>query len=317
MGTIKFAHFAKYKMTENELIKPRRLKPGDTIGIAAPASPFDVDLFHRGVNIIESLGFRAFIPEDIYYKNGYLAGADGRRAHQLNSLFADPDIHAVVCAKGGYGAMRILPLLDYEAIGKNPKIVVGFSDITALLNTLYTKCRLATFHGPLITTLANATHVAKDALYAALTGDKPVQYNVKKGTAIRSGSVTAPLVGGNLCTLSHLMGTAYQPVFHGHILLLEDNGEKPYRIDRMLMQMKMAGMFNNLAGLVLGSFSNCGDMKELVRIVEDVFDDESVPILAGFDAGHIKNNLTLPFGIPATLDADERTLTFREICTAA
>jgi muramoyltetrapeptide carboxypeptidase len=301
---------------ENESTKPHRLKPGDTIGIAAPASPFDAELFNRGIEVIKSMGFQAFLPKDIWHNNGYLAGSDVHRAQQLNSLFSNPSIHAVVCAKGGYGAMRILPHLNYEAIEKNPKIIVGFSDITALLNTLNTKCRLATFHGPLITTLANATQEAKDALYAVLAGDKPIQYIVKKGMVVRSGTVTAPLAGGNLCTLCHLLGTDYQPDFDGHILFLEDNGEKPYRIDRMLTQMKMAGMFDNLAGLLLGTFSNCGDTKELVRIAEDIFNDESVPILAGFDAGHIRKNLTLPFGIPATLDANGCTLTFREPCTS-
>jgi len=284
--------------------------PGDTVGIAATASPFDDDLFYRGIEILKSMGFRTLVPEDIFRKKGYLAGSDARRARVLNRLFADPEVKAVMCARGGFGSMRILPMLDFEAIRKNPKIFIGFSDISALLWGIYRKCGLAVFHGPVITTLGDADPKTRESLSAILLSDRIPEIKPEKGITLRSGTASGPVTGGNLTTLCHLTGTAFSPDFGEHILLLEDRGEAAYRIDRMLTQMKLAGCFDRLAGLVLGSFENCGRADEIFRIVRNIFKEKKLPILAGIDAGHGMPNITVPFGIRADLDADRQVLSF-------
>jgi len=294
---------------------PARLKQGDTIGIVAPAGPFNTDKFYRGLEVLESMGFRTSVSDDLFIKKGYLAGPDAHRAELVNKFFADNKIKAIVCARGGFGSLRILPLLDYEAIQKNPKIFVGFSDISALLSVLYTKCGLVTFHGPMVTTLGDATQKTRDDMFLALTSEKNLEIRPIKGITIKPGKASGPVAGGNLTTLCHLIGTPFEPNFKGHILLLEDKGEASYRIDRLLTQMKIAGYLKGLAGLVLGSFEDCGIIDEIFRIVDNIFKDDSIPILAGFDAGHGNNNSTIPMGLKATLDADKHLLSFQAPAT--
>ncbi len=296
-------------------VKPPRLVPGDTIGIVAPASPFDQERFNKGVAVLESMGFRISFDDDIFIEQGYLAGTDAQRADFLNRLFADREIKAIVCVRGGFGAMRVLALLDYEAIEKHPKIFVGFSDISALLSVLDTRCGLVAFHGPMVTTLADADQETKEALMAALTSDVKLELIPANGRVIKPGQASGPIVGGNLTTLCHLVGTPYAPSYNGKIVFFEDRGEAAYRIDRMLSQMKLAGCFEGLVGMVLGSFEDCGEFDEICRITAEMFKDAGIPVLAGFDIGHGKTNITIPLGIEATLDADQQRLTFHESAT--
>ncbi len=296
-------------------VKPPRLVPGDTIGIVAPASPFSQERFSKGVAVLESMGFRISFDDDIFIEQGYLAGTDAQRADFLNRLFADREIKAIVCVRGGFGAMRVLALLDYEAIEKHPKIFVGFSDISALLSVLDTRCGLVTFHGPMVTTLADADQETKEALMAALTSDVKLELIPANGRVIKPGQASGPIVGGNLTTLCHLVGTPYAPSYNGKIVFFEDRGEAAYRIDRMLSQMKLAGCFEGLVGMVLGSFEDCGEFDEICRITAEMFKDAGIPVLAGFDIGHGKTNITIPLGIEATLDADQQRLTFHESAT--
>ena len=296
-------------------IRPPRLEPGDTIGIVAPASPFDADLFDEGIKTLESMGYRTYVPDDLFERNGYLAGSDEHRIDIFHRLWADLKIKAIVCARGGYGSMRLLPFLDFSIIQKNPKIIFGLSDISALLSAIYSKTGLVTFHGPMITTLANAPLETREAMIAAISPDQPHKVEMDNGTKIRSGSASGRICGGNLNTLNHLMGTPFAPDFRGHLLFLEDRGENPYRIDRMLTQMKHADCFQNLAGLILGDFIDCGSPQEIIRIFTDAFDDVSIPIVAGCEAGHGKQNLTIPLGLEATLDADKLSLSFLQPAT--
>ena len=296
-------------------ILPARLKPGDTIGIVAPASPFDVDLFERGIGTLKSMGFRIYIPDDLYENEGYLAGSDEHRLDVIHRLFADRTINAIVCAKGGFGSMRLLPLLDFALIEKNPKIFLGHSDISALLSAIYTEAGLVTFHGPVVTSISNAPEKTKQAVVEAFASERPLEFTCANGITIHPGVVSGPICGGNLTTLCHLVGTPFEPGFNDHILFLEDRGEAPYRIDRMLSHMKLAGCLQQLAGLILGDFIDCGDQQELLRIVTDVFADGGLPIMAGFEAGHREQNLTIPFGLEATLDADKHRLTYLQPAT--
>ena len=300
---------------EKKSVRPPRLKPGDTIGIVAPAGPFDPKKFMKGKSVLESMGFQTFFDDGIFQKHGFLAGTDIQRADQINRLFADPTVQAIVCARGGYGSMRILSLLDFETIQTHPKIFLGFSDISALLSVLYDRCSLVTFHGPVVTTLAKATEKTIMAMKTVLTSDAPLELTPENGKVIKPGVCSGLVAGGNLTTLCHLVGTPYTPNFKGKILLIEDVDEMPYRIDRMLTQMKLAGCFNEIAGLILGGFKECGYLNEVVEIFSNIFEDADIPILTGFEVGHGEHNLTIPMGLGATLDTESKKLLFHEPST--
>jgi muramoyltetrapeptide carboxypeptidase len=296
-------------------VRPPRLKPGDTIGIVAPAGPFDHDLFMQGLSALQSMGFRTRVPDAVFDKTGYLAGSDAQRARLVNQLFKETDVQAIVCARGGFGCLRMLPLVDFDIIGAHPKVFVGFSDITALLAAITRRSGLVTFHGPMVTPLATASELTLRSLSAAITSDTPLEIAPTAGVVLQAGRATGPVIGGNLATLCHLLGTPFEAGFEDNILLLEDRGEAPYRIDRMLSQMKLAGSFKGIAGIILGSFKDCGNLDDIYRIFQDRFQDLHIPILAGFDVGHGKQNLTLPVGMTATLDTDLQLLSFTQPAT--
>ena len=303
--------------TTTRPIRPPRLIPGDTIGIVAPAGPFDRDIFRLGLGALQAMGFQTRVPDEVYDKTGYLAGSDELRAQLITQLFIDPEVHAIVCARGGFGCLRMLPLVDFDIIRTHPKIFVGFSDVTALLSAIMTRSGLVTFHGPMVTPLATAPELTRRSLSAAITSDIPLEIAPAAGVVLQPGRATGPVIGGNLATLCHLLGTPFEAGFEDHILLLEDRGEAPYRIDRMLSQMKLAGCFEGITGLVLGSFENCGDLAEIYRIFKEHFQDMHLPILAGFDVGHGKQNLTIPVGMTATLDTYQQLLSFEEPATVS
>jgi len=294
---------------------PARLSPGDTIGIVAPAGPFDRETLERGIGSLKDLGFEVFAPPGLLDANGYLAGSDQHRARFINQLFADKSVDAIICARGGYGSIRILSLLDYQMIAANPKVFIGFSDITVLLTVLADRCGLATFHGPVVTSLADAPAATRDSLLRAVSSDTKLEIRGSGGLTISPGSVAGIVTGGNLTTLCHLIGTPYAPNFTDKILFLEDRGEAPYRIDRMLAHMKLAGCFEQLAGIALGSFENCGPLDDIYNIVAETFRYKPFPILAGLDVGHGKINLTLPLGVEATLEADHHSLSYHRAAT--
>jgi muramoyltetrapeptide carboxypeptidase len=227
-------------------------------------------------------------------------------------MFADRDIKAVLCARGGYGALRMLPLVDFDIIRANPKLLIGCSDVTVLLNALVAQCGLPVLHGPMVASLGAASKITKQAFsHMILNSDLPaiIPYHP---VIIKPGKTSGTLIGGNLTTLCHLVGTPFMPDFTGHILLFEDVGELPYRIDRMLVQMKMTGCFDRIAGIILGSFKNCGDCEEVYDIFRDIFANHEIPILAGFDVGHDEPNFPVPFGLRATLDTGCPRLAFTE-----
>ena len=302
-------------MIKEKIKVPTRLKPGDTIGIVAPAGPFDRQTFSRGIRAIEDMGFKVFVPPEIFKKKGYLAGSDKHRVQCVNQLFEDESIDAIICARGGYGSMRILTLLDYDTIQNSPKIFVGFSDITALLSVLSTRCNLVTFHGPVVTSLADASEETKLSLYRNLTNGNNLEISLSGGSTIKSGVAAGEVCGGNLTMLCHLVGTSFAPDFKDKIVFLEDRGEAPYRIDRMLVHMELAGCFDGISGIILGAFEDCGSTEDIIEIIGELSEKYPVPILAGFDVGHGGHNLTLPLGIEATLDADRHSLVYHRAAT--
>lgn len=296
---------------------PRRLKSGDTVAVTAPSSPFDVAEMERGLGIIRSMGFKVRIPQGLFNRNGYLAGCDRHRANAVNRLFSDPAVDAIACARGGFGGLKILPFLDFAAVRDNPKIFIGFSDITSLLSAFYSRCGLVTFHGPVCASLGGAATRTREALRAAVASDAIINVNAANPVVIKPGRAAGPVLGGNLNTLCHLLGTPYQPNFEGCIVFLEDINEAPYRIDRILTQMKLAGCFQGVAGLVLGSFKKCGSFNKIGKIFEETFAELDIPVVGGFAMGHGRHNITIPLGLGATLDGSRGRLTFDRAPTVA
>ena len=301
------------------IVKPNKLLPGDCIGIAAPSSPFKKDDFFQGIEILEAMGFSVRISDNLFSRKGYLAGSDFHRAKQLHGLFADNSIKAIICARGGFGALRILPLLDYELIRNNPKIFIGFSDITALLYSFYKKSGLSVLHAPVVTSFKYINKKSLESLILAVSSGSEIEIQADNPFVIKHGRASGIVIGGNLSVICHLMGTPFELEFAGHILIIEDIGEPSYKIDRMLTQMKIAGCFKGLAGVALGSFlnsdDNAGKLYEIYKIVKNIFNDYSIPVMAGFDVGHGACNLSVPIGIKATLDTKKGILSFHEPLT--
>ena len=290
--------------------RPPRLKPGDTLGVAAPAGPFEIDSFQQGMQVLRDMGFRLEIPEGVYKRNGFLAGADNERAEIINRHFADPDVRGIICARGGYGSTRLEPFLDWELIRANPKVFMGFSDITVLHHLIVTRGCLATFHGPMGTTLAKAPEDTRQAFMRALTAAEPVTIDAGTGGVVRPGEGRGPVAGGNLAMICHLLGTPLQPDFSGCLLFMEEVNEAPYRIDRMLQQMKLAGCFRSVRGIFFGDFVDCGAKDTIEAIISEWFADSAFPVLTGFAIGHGRQNLTLPMGLTAQLTSDPPQLRF-------
>lgn len=296
----------------SRIIRPHRLQAGDTIGIVAPAGPFDRESFEQGVAMIQNMGFAIKTDPRLFAQEGYLAGTDTSRAAQVNAMVADNDVKAVICARGGYGSLRILEALDFAAFGSLAKAFIGFSDITAMHRAILLRSSLVTLHGPMVTTLPRCDEKSRNSWYRTLTEPVAPSMELSHTRVLKPGKAEGVLTGGNLATLCHLTGTSWGMGFQGQILLLEEIGEAPYRIDRMLTQMKMAGLFTGLAGLVLGFFENCGSMDEIDALVQERFADMSIPIVSGVRVGHGRSNWTVPLGVAARLDTTAGELSFLE-----
>ncbi len=283
------------------------IKPRDTLGICAPSGRFDLEKFNRGLEVIKALGFQVEAPKEIFQGKRYLAGDDMERAGVINRHFSDPGIHGILCARGGYGALRILNHLDWEMIRKNPKPFIGFSDITAILTAIMDETGMPVIHGPHVVSLATADEKTLISFFNTLSGLREA-IEIPDTGIIREGVCTGVLKGGNLATLCHLLGTRFQPDFSGAVLFFEDIGEPAYKIDRMLTQMKMAGLFDKIRGVMTGSFENCDNGEYIEEIVGECFDEYKIPILSGLDSGHGKTNLSMPFGERVRMDTTARKI---------
>lgn len=293
-------------MSLRHVIRPSALQEGDCIGLAAPASPFDRQALQVGVEVLQSWGFRVYYTPRVFDKYRYLAGSDTERAAELHALFADPDIKAILCCRGGYGAQRLLPYLDPAFIASHPKIFMGYSDLTSLLLYLYTQCGLVTLHGPVV---AKDIHPAlapavQRQIKGILMGDddamQPPECLMQGLTVLSPGEAEGHLLGGCLSLLVCAAGTPFLPDMREAILFLEDRGERLYAIDRMLTALRLAGVFAGVRGLVFGSLEpDEVDRQRPYRVQEiilDVLGDMPMPILSGFPAGHCSYPLALPFG---------------------
>lgn len=300
---------------QGELIKPQRLKPGATVGVVAPASPFRRRVLGQGLKILQGMGYGIKLADGLFEANDYLAGSDAHRASQLHTMFLDEGVDAVMCARGGFGSLRILSHLDWGCLRSHPKPFIGFSDITAIHQAFLIKAGLASFHGPVVCSLPSSDRQTQLSFHRAVTSEERISLKVAKPRAISSGRAQGILTGGNLTTLCHLVGTPFAADYSGTILFLEDTGEAAYRIDRMLAHMKLAGCFDGVKGVVLGAFRGGVRAAVVDRLVCQLFAGRKMPILGGLAVGHGRRNLTLPVGIPVELDADSGKLTFLECAT--
>jgi muramoyltetrapeptide carboxypeptidase len=300
-----------------EPLLPPRLERGDTIAIVAPAGPvLKEEEFITGVKLLREAGFEVKFSREIMRKDGYLAGSDQERVEELHQLWADPEVKMLLAARGGYGSLRLLPLLDMEIIRRHPKIFAGFSDITVLHSGIYKETGLVTFHGPMLTTLAKNDRASLTAFFETLTGRQAESCKPAGLEILRGGRARGRMVGGNLASLVHLVGTPYELDWRETILFLEDICEAPYRLDRMLTHLQVAGRLRGLAGLILGSFEGCGDPAVIWKRALELVADEPYPVWANFPAGHGRQNLILPLGQVVELDSRAGRLGFPGPLTA-
>ncbi|MDR0966115.1 MAG: LD-carboxypeptidase [Myxococcales bacterium] len=284
------------------------LAPGDVVSVIAPSSPFDRAAFDRGLQRL-SERYRPRLAPDLFACERYLAGSDARRLQALNEALADAESRAIFCARGGYGAMRLLPGLK---LPETPKVLVGFSDITALHAALQVN-GWRSLHGPVLTQLGRLDEAMARALFDCLESGTHLPRFV--GEAVVPGVVEGPVLGGNLSVLTRLIGTPFLPALDGAILFLEDVGERPYRLDRMLQHLALAGGLARVAGVALGDFTDCDDEHLQLRgaaFVREELARQGVPCVAGLRVGHGLDNWPLPLGARARLDGAAGTLCFVE-----
>lgn len=329
LKTAALAPFASFSTVPPTLVKPSRLRPGDTVGLICPAAPaYSREAVQVTIESLQTLGLKTKLAPHFYDRYGYLAGRDSDRAADVNSMFADPSVKMIMAMHGGWGCARILPLLDYETIRRNPKILIGYSDITALLVGIQAQTGLTTMHGPVGSVTWNAFTV--DWFRSVLMDGQAVTFQnpAKKDdllaqtkdriTTIRPGTARGQLVGGNLTVLCHLIGSPYLPDFTGKILFVEDTHEDIYSVDRMLTHLKLAGVLGRIAGFVFGKCTACepgsGGYGSLT--FEDILTEHinalRVPAYAGAMIGHITDKFTIPVGINAEIDADRGTIRLLE-----
>ena len=308
-------------------IKPARLKKGDTIGLIAPGSPIPDDRFGQAIKNVERLGFKTVYTQNAKAQHGFLAGTDAQRLDDLHQMFADPAVAGIWCLRGGYGCTRLLPHIDYSLIRKNPKVLIGYSDITALLQAINIKTGLVGFHGP--AAVSTFTEYTVDHVKSVLiNAECPLKIDISsenlakeapeyQSYVIRPGTAEGRLVGGNLSLLASMTGTDFEWSVKNKIVFIEDIGEKPYRIDRMLTQLMQSCRLDKAAAIILGVFVDCEAKPDaaslsLSETLKDRLYGLGIPVIYGLSFGHIANQFTLPIGIKARIDTASRQLTLLE-----
>ncbi|MGZ8710384.1 MAG: S66 peptidase family protein [Thermoanaerobaculia bacterium] len=307
------------------ILKPRRLAEGDTVGLVLPASlTLEGDDIQLAKEQLEAIGLKVAIGAHAQDRHGYFAGRDRDRANDVNRMFADDRIAGIVCYTGGWGSARVLPYLDYDLIARKPKVLIGYSDITALLNAIHQRTGLVTFHGPVggstiePYSLENFRRVVMSPEPAGLLASPPKKATelvdrTNRVLRLHPGKATARLAGGNLTLLASLMGTPYELETDGAIVFAEDIREEVYRVDRMLTQLALGGKFERMAGFVFGRCTDCKATNvSLEDVLRDRFGAGPAPAISGLSFGHVEQKLTLPIGVLARLDADAGTVEILE-----
>ena len=310
------------------IIKPERLRVGDTVAVVAPASGVSDETFDEGLKNLEELGFKTKVGRNARGGQGFLAGTDSERLSDLHWAFQDSEVKGVWCIRGGYGTSRILPKINYDLIKRRPKVFIGFSDITALHLAIFQRTGLITFHGPngassfteytkkhLLETLTSAKSGLRVDLPSAPEDEDPAQY---KAIVINGGKARGRLIGGNLSLIAALNGTPFgMKDLKGKILFLEDVGEAPYRVDRMLTQMRQTYDLRSLAGIALGVFTRTENdldspSQSMIDVLRERLGGLGIPVIYGLSFGHIRDQFTLPMGINAEIDTANSSITFLE-----
>jgi len=316
---------------ENPQLKPKRLSKGDVIGLIAPGSGVGRSSFEKAVATIKRLGFTPYYTENLRVNNGFLGGTDQQRVDDIHHMFENDTVNGILCIRGGYGSNRLLAMIDYALITSNPKLFMGYSDITALLYGIYSQTGLTCFHGP-VGVSSFKDYAENIFVKEAVSGKKrlvikrPKTWLEKEDNAfnsliINSGKAQGILVGGNLSVLVALIGTPYDIDFSGKILFLEEIGESPYKIDRMLTQLLLSAKLAQLKGIALGVFIDCDDNPEdedydksvsLEEVLKERLANLNIPIMYGLPFGHISDNATIPVGALAELNTNKESLTILE-----
>jgi muramoyltetrapeptide carboxypeptidase len=311
-------------MPPSSRVKPPALEPGDTVGIVAPASNIKRELLESGCEALRALGYKPFYFESIFDQDLYFAGSVKRRAQELEEMFLRPEVRAIVCARGGYGANYLLSAIDLAKIKSNPKIFVGYSDITTLLTHFTDVAGLVTFHGPMVAKdFAHADGVDLESWKVALGASSEWALNLAGVKALVEGSAEGILYGGCLSMLVASLGTPYEIQTAGTVLFIEDVAVRPYQIDRMLMQLKLAGKLKGVRGIVFGEMLDCMQHQNqgytLEEVVLRVVGELRVPVAYGLRSGHVsRGNVTLPLGVRAALSVGgEVSLKILEAATTA
>ncbi len=304
------------------MIKPDALKEGQLIEIVAPASTFKPEQLKAGVSRLEALGFSVKVDQAVYEKKRFFAGSDDQRAKQLIGAFKNPEVKAILCARGGYGSQRIVKKLASDLITANPKVFIGYSDLTILLSFFQEACGMVCVHGPVVAgDLGNhPKQETLDSIKAALTSTSPIEKISGQGIrSLNEFKGKGKLTGGCLSMLVYTIGTPYEIQTDGKVLFLEEINEKPYEIDRSLSYLKTLGKFENIKGVVFGKFLGCTNGEDeltaaqvIEEIIKEIFSDYKIPILLDFPAGHGKEQLCLPFGIEVEVDGASSSMTFLE-----
>jgi muramoyltetrapeptide carboxypeptidase len=308
-----------------EIIKPEKIKPGDVIGIIAPSSPVsDGNKLDAGVKYFEKMGYRVKVGLNALKERGYLAGTDAERVDDLHNMFLDKNVKLIICLRGGYGATRLLDKIDYNIIGKHPKIFCGYSDATALQNAFFYKTGLVSLAGPMVGVdfWKDVSPFTEESFWSSVTTSETIKIKYSDGGGLKSfgaGNAEGRLIGGNLALFSSMAGTKYLPDPEGKILLLEETGEVPYRIDRMLNQLRLIGYLDKVKGVILGGFTDCEETDTqrkslaLAEVIGDYFTrDFKSPVIYNLDHGHLINNLTIPIGVNVRINSISCSIEFLE-----
>jgi len=300
----------KISPRQKDVLWPPPLEHGDAVAVAAPASPISREAWEAGVRVLEEWGFRVASTAEVFAVRSWGQDVDRVAARRFQEIWDNPEIKAVIGVRGGYGSLKILPYLDLDRLALQPMRLVGFSDLTNLLLFLHQRLGWVTFHGPTLAHLAESTPAARESWRWWLNTPGPANFTLSGLRALRPGTATGPLLGGNLTTMCHLLGTPYAPQLRGALLFLEDHNEPLYRLDRLAHHLLFSGTLAGVRGILLGAFTGGDPQAQAEEVLALAFEPLGVPVAAGLPVGHQPENHTLPIGALARLDAEAGILTF-------
>ncbi len=303
-------------------MKLRALKPGGKIGLLAPAFPPNPEKLKKGIDYLLGLGYELKLGESLTARHGYFAGNDALRLDDIHGMFADPSVDAILCARGGWGGLRLLDKIDFDLIRQNPKALIGYSDVTTLQAAIWQQCKVPSLSGPMaaVEMGGGILPFTSQHFWGQMQNPNPeyeFDFSDEKIEIWKEGNAEGLLLGGCLSMVAHQLGTPWSPDYNGSILFIEDVGEAPYKIDRYLAQLRQAGVFKNINALILGDFIDCEDENpdrnsfSLVEILKEYFAGAPYPVLYNFPYGHGMKKVTMPIGVKTKLETTKKTVTFK------